>query len=117
MSRAASVAQPDAVSTTAAGPAFGNACTRYGVAFPTVSAPTTVPIARPRRARNHVDAIFIAGGYTPASESPAGTRRIRATLHLSEITSGASAGAPASDAMAKKRPTPSALSHGAFSRR
>ena len=46
-SNAATIAQAEAVSTTAAGPAFGIACTRYGVALPTVSAPTTVPIARP----------------------------------------------------------------------
>src|SRR5690349_22194391 len=30
----------------------GNACTRYGVAFPIVSAPTIVPTAKPRRALN-----------------------------------------------------------------
>ena len=35
-------------------PACGKTCTRYGVALPTVSAPTIVPTAKPRRARNHV---------------------------------------------------------------
>jgi hypothetical protein len=35
---------------------------RYGVAFPNVSAPTTVPIAMPRDERNQVAIIFIAGG-------------------------------------------------------
>ena len=74
-SSAATTAHADAARMTALGPAFGMACTRYGVAFPTVSAPTTVPIASPRRARNQVDAIFIAGGYTPASDSPVRKRR------------------------------------------
>ena len=56
---------------TIVAPAFGMACTKYGVALPTVSAPTTVPIASPRLAQgNHVEAIFIAGGYTPANENP-----------------------------------------------
>ena len=51
---------------------------RYGSAFPTVSAPTTVPIARPRPERNQVDAIFIAGGYTPARKKPVRKRRTSA---------------------------------------
>ena len=57
------------MSTTGAIPAPGMACTRYGVALPTVSAPTIVPTASPRRARNQVAIIFIAGGYTPARKN------------------------------------------------
>ena len=52
-------------------PAPGMACTRYGVALPMVSAPTTVPTARPRRARNQVAAIFMAGRID-AGEAEAG---------------------------------------------
>src|SRR6185503_17240572 len=62
-SAAAMTALADPEITIASTPALGNACTRYGVAFPTVSAPTMVPTANPRRARNHVAIIFIAGGY------------------------------------------------------
>ena len=39
-----------------------NSLKRYGVAFPTVRAPTTVPMATPRPERNHVAIIFMAGG-------------------------------------------------------
>src|SRR5258705_5716177 len=59
-------------------PVPGNACTRYGVALPTVRAPTIVPTARPRRALNHVEIIFIAGGYTPARQNPHASRVITA---------------------------------------
>ena len=38
------------------------ALSRYGVALPTVNAPTTVPMARPRAERNQVAIIFMAGG-------------------------------------------------------
>ena len=41
---------------------FVNALIKKGSAFPMVSAPTMMPIATPRPARNHVAAIFIAGG-------------------------------------------------------
>ena len=61
-SAAASSAPADAVSVTGRMPAPGIACTRYGSALPTVSAPTMVPTASPRRARNQVAIIFIAGG-------------------------------------------------------
>ena len=50
---------PMATTETGAPP---NSLNRYGVAFPTVSAPTTVPIASPRPERNHVAIIFMAGG-------------------------------------------------------
>ena len=55
-------APPDAPQTTAETGAAPNSLKRYGVAFPTVSAPTTVPIASPRAERNHVAIIFMAGG-------------------------------------------------------
>src|SRR5215212_8001124 len=82
-------------------PAFGNAWTRYGVAFPTVNAPTTVPIAKPRRDRNHVDAIFIAGGYTPASENPVRKRSRSAPANPSTTIKPAFAAAPRKAAAAK----------------
>src|SRR5262245_17750038 len=41
-----------------------------GNADPSVSAPTTIPNAAPRRSRNHPAAIFRPGGYTQASASP-----------------------------------------------
>ena len=47
---------------TTAWSAPSTACTRYGVALPIVSAPTTVPIASPRDERNQVAIIFMAGG-------------------------------------------------------
>ena len=53
---------PDAPSTTGPDPAPPMAFSRYGVAFPTVSAPTTVPMASPRAERNQVATIFIPGG-------------------------------------------------------
>lgn len=46
------------------------ALSRYGSAFPTVSAPTNVPIAKPRAERNQVATIFMPGGYTPAMNIP-----------------------------------------------
>src|SRR5688572_13690379 len=61
-SAAPSIAETDDVTITGATSVRANALTRNGSAFPTVSAPTIIPIARPRRARNHVAAIFIAGG-------------------------------------------------------
>jgi len=57
-----SEAPPDAPHTTAETGAPPNSLKRYGVAFPTVSAPTTVPIAGPRAERNHVAIIFMAAG-------------------------------------------------------
>ena len=48
--------------TTGAASAPPRACTRKGMAFPTVRAPTTVPMARPRADTNQVAAIFMAGG-------------------------------------------------------
>ena len=62
MRSAASSAAADEASTTCGTPAWGIACIRYGSALPMVRAPTTVPIANPRRSRNQVAAIFIAGG-------------------------------------------------------
>src|SRR6266581_2547456 len=44
--------------------------TRCGNAEPSVSAPTSTPMATPRPSRNQPAAIFIPGGYTPASAAP-----------------------------------------------
>jgi hypothetical protein len=59
---------------------------RCGVAEPTVSAPTRRPMASPRLSRNHVAAIFIAGGYVPARQTPVRKRRTRAGVRLSTQT-------------------------------
>src|SRR5579859_466178 len=48
--------------------------TRWGLAEPSVSAPTMMPIAVPRPLRNHPAASFIPGGYTPASAAPVARR-------------------------------------------
>src|SRR5215467_14415242 len=56
--------------------------TRWGVAEPTVSAPTRMPMASPRPSRNHVDMIFMAGGYAPARHTPVANRRMRAGPRL-----------------------------------
>src|SRR5437762_3765610 len=48
--------------------------TRCGAAEPSVRAPTRIPIAHPRPSRNQPAAIFIPGGYTPASAAPVATR-------------------------------------------
>src|SRR6516162_806128 len=101
MSSAATTAHAEAVRTTAPGPALGIAWTRYGVAFPTVSAPTTVPIARPRLERNQVAAIFIAGGYTPASAIPVANRSASAVEKPSLATTPALTVAPSTAAVAK----------------
>src|ERR1043165_2139361 len=57
--------------------ALPTAFTRYGEAFPNVSAPTRTPKAVPRPRRNHVAIIFMPGGYTPARHTP--TRKRNAT--------------------------------------
>ena len=57
-----SAAPADAPHTTTDTGAPPNSLKRYGVAFPTVSAPTTVPITSPRAERNQVAIIFMAGG-------------------------------------------------------
>src|SRR5688500_7442953 len=79
----------DDASTTSRQPSEGNARSRYGVAFPTVSAPTTVPIAKPRAERNQVAAIFIAGGYTPARKTPVRKRSPSAAPYPSATTNAA----------------------------
>src|SRR5262245_21320177 len=56
--------------------------TRCGVDEPTVRAPTRMPSASPRPSRNHVDMIFIAGGYAPARHTPVANRRISAGRRL-----------------------------------
>ncbi len=53
-----------------------------------------VPTATPRRARNHVDAIFIAGGYTPAKQQPAAKRDSSARRYDEVLASGRLANAP-----------------------
>src|SRR5687768_16010437 len=77
--------------------------TRYGIAFPIVRAPTMVPIASPRRERNQVEIIFIAGGYTPARKTPALKRVARAVSKLGANSSAAFAIAPSTAETAKYR--------------
>ena len=95
-SSAARHAPTDALATTGVIPAPGIACTRYGTALPTVSAPTMVPTASPRRARNQVAIIFMAGGYTPASARPVMKRQSSAPDSCSDCNSMALAAAPTS---------------------
>src|SRR5947209_6036947 len=57
--------------------ALPTAFTRYGEAFPSVSAPTRTPSAVPRPRLNHVAMSFMPGGYTPARHTP--TRKRKAT--------------------------------------
>src|SRR5256714_12819743 len=83
-------------------PAPGNACTKYGVALPTVSAPTMVPTASPRRALNHVAIIFIAGGYTPARQNPHAKRVTIAAPKPCASRSAVVLAAPSTAATAKK---------------
>ncbi len=73
----ATAAPAEAPPITPAAPSPSTPSSRYGVAFPIVRAPTIVPMARPRPSRNQVAAIFIAGGYTPARNTPVRNRRIR----------------------------------------
>ena len=74
ISAAAASEPPETVQTTARHGTSASAPTRYGIAFPIVSAPIRMPMARPRPDRNHVAAIFIAGGYTPARNTPVAKR-------------------------------------------
>src|SRR5689334_16571531 len=94
--KAATTAATDPASTTTFTVALGNACTRYGSALPTVSAPTTVPTAKPRRDLNHVEIIFIAGGYTPARHTPHANRVSTAGRNPSTESSSALKPAPSS---------------------
>ena len=52
----------DAAASTSTAPPPSTEVSRYGTAFPTVRAPTIVPMAKPRASRNQVAIIFIAGG-------------------------------------------------------
>src|SRR5215207_1393080 len=63
-------ASPDTNRTFERHTSLPTALTRYGEAFPKVSAPTSTPKAVPRPRRNHVAIIFIPGGYTPARHTP-----------------------------------------------
>src|SRR5882672_6599598 len=82
--------------------------TRWGTAEPSVSAPTRIPIAQPRPSRNHPAAIFIPGGYTPASAAPVRSRQAIPILIPREnatpsVASAASAADPATNRRADKR--------------
>jgi hypothetical protein len=66
---------PDAASSVARHGSCVRPRIRCGDAEPTVRAPMRTPIARPRSSRNHVAMIFIAGGYTPARNTPVSARR------------------------------------------
>ncbi len=76
MSAAAAKALADASSVMNVTLAPGRAVRRYGPALPTVSAPTIVPTANPRCARNHVDAIFIAGDEREQEHNLSKARRV-----------------------------------------
>src|SRR2546428_6737985 len=68
-------AAPAATASTARqAPAGTIQRTRCGAAEPSVNAPTRMPIAQPRAARNHPAASFIPGGYTPARAAPVRNR-------------------------------------------
>src|SRR5205809_198061 len=54
--------------------------TRCGSADPSVSAPTSTPMASPRPSRYQPAAIFIPGGYTPASAAPVSIRSVSPTV-------------------------------------
>src|ERR1039457_1038554 len=68
-----------------------------------VSAPTTAPTARPRRARNQVAAILSAGGYTPARQTPAAKRLASSTGYVEANAIGVFTTAPSAAAMANNR--------------
>ncbi len=104
MSAAPTTAAADALSTTASTEAPSSALTRYGAALPTVRAPTSVPMARPRPSRNQVETIFIAGGYTPAMKSPVANRVATAALNPGAASSAAlAAAAPSAEVATSAR--------------
>src|SRR5689334_15482483 len=57
-------------------------------------APTIVPTAIPRRVRNQVEIIFMAGGYTPARQTPQAKRDAAALVKPPADNSSALAPAP-----------------------
>src|ERR687892_570381 len=57
--------------------------TRWGIAVPTVRAPTRMPSAEPRPRTNQVAMSLSAGGYTPARKNPVMKRSGIATPALS----------------------------------
>src|SRR5436190_22476802 len=59
--------------------------TRCGLADPSVSAPTRMPIASPLPSLNHPAAIFILGGYTAASAAPVRSRQPIPTVKLDAV--------------------------------
>ena len=71
------------------------------MALPTVSAPTTAPMARPRPERNQVATIFMAGGYTPASMAPVRNRSTTAHPYRGATTTRAFTAAAEAAATAK----------------
>src|SRR5262249_2027060 len=76
---------------------------KYGVPLPIASAPIKTPIAKPRFSRNHVAAIFIAGGYTPARHMPVQNRNAIALAGECEKCASDAVAAPArSDETANK---------------
>src|SRR6266550_7891242 len=82
--------------------------TRCGLAEPSVSAPTRIPIASPLPSLNHPATIFIPGGYTPASAAPVSSRQaipiaIPLETATPSVASAASAADPATNRRADKR--------------
>src|SRR5687768_12609021 len=88
-SRAPAAAPAETRSTTDCHPLPSSARRRYGMALPSVSAPISAPMARPRPDRNQVAAIFIAGGYTPARKTPVAKRDTTAAEYEGTATSAA----------------------------
>ena len=78
--------------------------TRCGLADPSVSAPTRMPIASPRPSLNHPAAIFIPGGYTPASAAPVSNRHtIPIVIPLDNATPRVATAATAADPATSRR--------------
>jgi hypothetical protein len=71
--------------------------------LPTVNAPTIVPTASPRRDRNQVEIIFMAGGYTPARQNPQANRVESADEYPSVTSNAALLAAPRTAATANRR--------------
>src|SRR5690606_218846 len=102
-SAAPAIANPEEASTTTGQSQLPSARVRCGTAEPMVSAPTSAPMARPRSARNHVAAIFIAGGYTPARSTPVRKRKRSPAPGVGAQTTAALTTAAASDVATNNR--------------
>src|SRR6267142_5147770 len=78
--------------------------TRWGLAEPSVSAATRTPIASPLPSLNHPAAIFIPGGYTPASAAPVSSRHVIPSAMLgAAATPSVAAAASTADPATRRR--------------